>query len=150
MANSHQNIHRIIEATNPSQGDIAMIFGSDEDSLQILEEAKKRDLTCIYCSDRTDLLQSAQKTADQVVEYSEHVYARLTEYAETERPNIMIDLSGKPEFLTNAVKIISPAGRIVLACPKCQRATFQMRVVSHKELDIVGLPFTEDSIAEKN
>lgn len=140
MAILLENADRVVEAAAPVKNDIVVLFGSDESSLQVLAEAKKRGLICIYCGDQQEVLRRAKEMADEVVAYSETVYSRLAEIPPEKCPNIMIDLLGKPEFLTNAVKLISPAGRIVLACAKQQTATYQMRMTSHKELDIVGLP----------
>lgn len=69
---------------------------------------------------------------------SEEQAARTSEWSNSEGPSLVIEATGAPSSLQNAVQLVATAGRVVLVGISERNASLSMRTVPIKEIDVIG------------
>jgi threonine dehydrogenase-like Zn-dependent dehydrogenase len=103
--------------------------------------AKAIGATCIVADTVVDYLSLAKRVgADYTIDITtEDIEERVKAISGEMGPNVIVDCKGIPDFLNNAVNMVSFAGRIVCVryCEKNQE--YNTLWCSAKELSIIGL-----------
>lgn len=69
---------------------------------------------------------------------SEEQAARFAEWTDGNGPSLVIEATGAPSSLQNAVQLVATAGRVVLVGISERDAALSMRTVPIKEIDLIG------------
>lgn len=122
------------------EGDTVLINGAGPAGLIAMDLAKKRGAVCILSEVVDGRLEKAKKLgADYVINpQKEDLMTRAMEITNGEGPNVIIDAAGLPQLMDTFVKMVSPAGRIVTMGISMKEASYDMLLVSVKEVSIVG------------
>lgn len=123
-----------------TEDDTVLIFGSGSIGLATMQVAKKLGARCLIVDILAPRLELAKKMgADRVINSTQEPVADIV-YQETHGtgPQVVIDAVGNPQILEQAVKLASPAGRVmVIGFTKNPSALCQFDITT-KELEIRG------------
>ena len=123
-----------------TEDDTALIFGSGSIGLATLQVAKQIGARCIIVDILAPRLELAKKMgADRVINSTQEPVAEIVgQETHGAGPQVVIDAVGNPQILEQAVKLASPAGRVmVIGFTKNPSALCQFDITT-KELEIRG------------
>lgn len=130
----------IIWRAQITEDDTVLIFGSGSIGLATMQVAKKLGARCLIVDILARRLELAKKMgADRVIDSTQEPVADIVrQETHGTGPQVVIDAVGNPQILEEAVKLASPAGRvIVLGFTKTPSALCQFDITT-KELEIRG------------
>jgi L-gulonate 5-dehydrogenase len=123
-----------------SADDHLLIYGSGPIGLATLQVAKKIGATCTVVDILASRLEFAKKMgADLVIDSMQRPVAEVIKHdTKGTGPQVVIDAVGNPDIFEEAVKIVSPAGRVVVVGFTKQPSEIAQFDITTKELDIRG------------
>jgi L-gulonate 5-dehydrogenase len=74
--------------------------------------------------------------------------ALISAWTNGEGPSLVLEATGQPASLNNAIDVVTTAGRVVLVGISDRTASLTMRIVPIKELDLLGSRNSKNLIAE--
>ncbi|MCU1546577.1 MAG: hypothetical protein JWP30_1677 [Homoserinimonas sp.] len=74
--------------------------------------------------------------------------ATLEAWSNSEGPSFVLEATGMPSSLQNAVEVVTTAGRVVLVGISEREVSLSMRTIPIKEIDLIGSRNSENLIAE--
>ncbi|MDY0095237.1 MAG: Zn-dependent oxidoreductase [Candidatus Vecturithrix sp.] len=123
-----------------TKDDTVLIFGSGSIGLATMQVAKKLGARCLIVDILAPRLELAKKMgADRVINSTHEPVAEIVrQETRGTGPQVVIDAVGNPQILEEAVKLASPAGRVmVIGFTKNPSALCQFDITT-KELEIKG------------
>lgn len=121
-------------------GEHVLIYGAGPIGLAAMQVAKKIGALCTVVDILTPRLELAKKMgADQVINSSQQNVADLV-YETTDSIGVqtVVDAVGHPKIFEEAVKLASPAGRVVILGFTKEAAAIEQFDITTKELEICG------------
>lgn len=130
----------------PEAGDTALVLGSGpigllatlylaELGVQVIcadTEQHRLDLATEFGASDTFLVTAAAPFPDA------HQAVRLETHTAGDGPQLVIEATGVPSSLENAIKLVASAGRIVQVGISTRQAAVSMKDIPYKELDLMG------------
>ncbi|GAK60614.1 alcohol dehydrogenase GroES domain protein [Candidatus Vecturithrix granuli] len=123
-----------------TEDDTVLIFGSGSIGLATMQVAQKLGARCLIVDILAPRLELAKKMgADRVINSTQESVAEIVrQETQGTGPQVVIDAVGNPQILEQAVKLASPAGRVmVIGFTKNPSALCQFDITT-KELEIRG------------
>ncbi|QCB96419.1 2-deoxy-scyllo-inosamine dehydrogenase [Arthrobacter sp. PAMC25564] len=130
----------------PSAGETALVLGSGPIGLLATLYLTDLGVTVISADTEAERLELARTfgaaetlLVDPAASFPDAVQAaRLDELTDGYGPILVIEASGVPSSLENAIRLVASAGRIVQVGISARVATLSMKAIPFKELDLMG------------
>lgn len=125
---------------NVQKGDFVLVHGAGPIGLILADTAKSRGAVVIVSEPNEKRLAMAKEFgADYTVNPNkENLEAVVMELTSREGVNVIFEAAGIPALLSNATKILSPAGRLVAMTFGAEPIPINFKEVNAKELTLLG------------
>lgn len=125
---------------NVQPGDVVLVHGAGPIGLIVADVAKSRGATVVVSEPNENrLVMAARFGADYTVNpVRENLDALIMEVTKGDGVNVVFEAAGVPALLEHAIKILSPAGRLVALTYGDKPVALDFKAVNAKELTILG------------
>lgn len=129
----------------PTEGEAALVLGAGPIGLfatLALQDAGVRVVTSDTVPDRLDMAREFGADGTLLIDPSapfpeEELLSALGDSA-PQGPQLVIEATGVPSSLTNAIHAVAPAGRVVQVGISTRPASFPLNLLPFKEIDLMG------------